>query len=621
MNSITMESMMKLLNEQMLMIQNLQEQLKGKDTTEESMNVKDLQKREKQELKQKHEEEKRAEIERVKQERLQRRENKKQEIEKEKALKKLEMKKMKLEKKQDLENENDMSEYYTMRKKMEKRWFKLLEPVCYVQHKKNGKCVMRDATATNELMKHIRVNVVIGEEMKKVPFFKLWQVDQNIRRYEEVAYLPPPAICPKNKFNLYHAPLHKGKVVDIFYFHEQIRSMVNFDEVCYRYLIFWLADIIQFAGAHMRSHGTCIIFRGEQGGQKGNFFKLMEKLLGSDNACNTSDTNELIKSESNRFADSAVNKLFIAIDEVNSKTGHEIADKFKSMITNETIRYEKKGVQGVFEVPNFARYCGFTNHDNSFKIEYSDRRFVVFQTSTKYSGSAGLEFGAKLNELYSNSDFIYSVWHYLKNVQIPSDFNFKGDRPLTQAYHSMKAHNIPHTIRFVANVINEGNDKKRYTAQEFFNEFLDFIQANNFQSKYTSITFYNTLKELSSAGINKIKNSSMMYTIDAKIFKEYCRSKKYQLFEDEEDDITVHYPKSLSNPVISNSKVWDIVGELKSLKRADALANKEWSAIKCEANELISEIELMTSSAIDDTKDSDSDSDSQDFNKFLSFMS
>ena len=83
----------------------------------------------------------------------------------------------------------------------------------------------------------------------------------------------------------------------------------------------------------------------------------------------------------------------------------------------------------------------------------------------------------------------------------------------------------------------------------------------------------------------------------------------------------MHYPKSLSNPVISNSKVWDIVGELKSLKRADALANKEWSAIKCEANELISEIELMTSSAIDDTKDSDSDSDSQDFNKFLSFMS
>jgi phage/plasmid-associated DNA primase len=311
-----------------------------------------------------------------------------------------------------------------------------------------------------------------------------------------------------------------------------------------------MADIIQNPGAVMKSHGTSLLFRGGQGAGKGNFEKLMTALVGVSNSFSTSDINELIKSESNRFADGAVNKVFIVVDEANTQVGYSKADQLKGAITNETISYEMKGIQGIIKVCFFGRYIIFTNHSNSIRIEHTDRRFNVFQTSDKYVGENGVKFGEKMANLYKNKDYIYSVWKYLKSIIIPSDFNFKRDRPLTKAYFNMKAYNIPHVIKFIADRVSEENttfkSSLKYSSKEMFTNFLEYISDNNFKVHYTSVSFAGSLSELpEDAGITKKKSSNIVYTIDIKKFKSYCKSKKYNLFDECEEVHDDYYPKPL----------------------------------------------------------------------------
>jgi hypothetical protein len=444
----------------------------------------------------------------------------------------------------------DVTEYLNLKVEMEKKWFKLLNPTCYVEITDKG-LIMRKASDTCENLKHIRVNIVENGKQKNVPFFTLWSCDPEIRFYDGLCYAPPRATCLKNHYNTYIEPKHEDRAnVDISDFHEHLRSLVNYDEACYNYLVYYLADIVQNPGQVMKSHGTSIIFRGLQGTGKGNLEKVLRKLVGSSNLYSTSDINEIIKGDGNRFACGAVDKLVIIIDEASTREGYSKADQLKGAITGESIKYEQKGIQGIFETNFYGRYIVFTNHSNSMKIEHSDRRFIVFETSTKYAGEKGLVFGEKMSNNYSNDDYVSTVRTFLNDVVIPEDFSFKRDRPLTEAYHSMKAHNIPHVARFIASLIEEGKDKKRYKANEFFNCFLDFIESNNFKVHYTSTAFYNSLKDLSDAGVTKAKNSCMMYAIDSKPFREYCREKKYNLFDeiDDANDATF-YPKSLQKSI------------------------------------------------------------------------
>jgi hypothetical protein len=295
---------------------------------------------------------------------VQKEENKKQQEEKKKQQE--ENKKQKEEKKKREEEEKkkrqeektaskkrDMSSYFTMKAHMEKTWFKLLNPVCYCEIQPDGELIKRGPVPTNEYMKHIRVNVITGNKVESVPFFKIWSNDPDIRLYQKLVYAPPPVMVQKGEYNTYKKPNHKGKKVDISDFHEHILSLVDYNDVCYKYLLYYLADIIQNAGVHSRSHGICIIFRGFQGAGKGNFEKLLTKLVLENNAYGTCDISELIKGDGNRFADSAVDRICICIDEASTKNGHSRAEEIKSTITTEKIKYEVKQIQGSFRVPFF----------------------------------------------------------------------------------------------------------------------------------------------------------------------------------------------------------------------------------------------------------------------------
>lgn len=82
------------------------------------------------------------------------------------------------------------------------------------------------------------------------------------------------------------------------------------------------------------------------------------------------------------------------------------------------------------------------------------------------------------------------------------------------------------------------NNEKRYTLEELFQDFDWFLKSNKLKYEMTKPSFKAELKELvkDNIGICKVKNSVIKYYVNIEQFKQYCQKKKYDLFEDDEND-------------------------------------------------------------------------------------
>ena len=93
---------------------------------------------------------------------------------------------------------------------------------------------------------------------------------------------------------------------------------------------------------------------------------------------------------------------------------HKAADKFKSLITGDTIQVERK-FGSCRQVPNRLKTIATTNHDHAVAAGVRDRRYVVFDVSDERAGDR-----AWFDTLYQDladggtSEFL----NLLKNVQL-----------------------------------------------------------------------------------------------------------------------------------------------------------------------------------------------------------
>ncbi len=445
-----------------------------------------------------------------------------------------------------LKEMNEKSCYVNMKTEQEKKWFKILNPPCYIKEKDDDFEYM-GLPATIHNFRHIRTKIIEGKKIKNVGFFDLWQIDPSIRLYETVAFKPPPLKLKEGEYNGFRGfNKLKGKLIPIPEFHELLAALCNFDPKCIEYLKAYLADIVQYPGLQNRSHGRCIIFRGEQGGGKGTLSQILSLILGEKHVKNTSDMGSVLKSSKDKFACAAINKLVVALEETTAADGFSKADLLKDIITSSKINQEIKNVTGEHEHINLVRFLVFTNHAFSIKIEPSDRRYIVFRTSDKYIGEPGKEFFNKLiYKIKNDEDFIYSIYEYLKNLDIEK-FDF-SERPLTKAYERCRSFTTPHTIRFLADLaITEQIKQTRYGSDELYDKYIMFIKDNGFRSEAPKPKFKGELDELvedgkvdpeKPTGLYKIKSNSMKYFINKEQFKKYCERKRYNnLFEDDVDE-------------------------------------------------------------------------------------
>jgi hypothetical protein len=193
-------------------------------------------------------------------------------------------------------------------------------------------------------------------------------------------------------------------------------------------LLDFLAYVYQNPGKRVR---WAIVLFGIQGNGKSFWVELMKRLMGH-NAGEVAGT-----TVAQRFTGWAVNKLFIAIEEIRvpSESKYAILDKMKPFITNSEVDVEFKG-QDNRTVPNFASYMMLTNHDDALPLDDDDRRYCVIETKhrTKADIPGQVYFDALFGAL---DDHIEAIAHYFANRAIDMEFNPNGHAPNTSGRHRM----------------------------------------------------------------------------------------------------------------------------------------------------------------------------------------
>jgi hypothetical protein len=193
-------------------------------------------------------------------------------------------------------------------------------------------------------------------------------------------------------------------------------------------LLDFLAYVYQNPGKRVR---WAIVLFGIQGNGKSFWVELMKRLMGH-NAGEVAGT-----TVAQRFTGWAVNKLFIAIEEIRvpSESKYAILDKMKPFITNSEVDVEFKG-QDNRTAPNFASYMMLTNHDDALPLDDYDRRYCVIETKhrTKADIPEQVYFDALFGAL---DDHIEAIAHYFANRAIDMEFNPNGHAPSTSGRHRM----------------------------------------------------------------------------------------------------------------------------------------------------------------------------------------
>lgn len=168
-------------------------------------------------------------------------------------------------------------------------------------------------------------------------------------------------------------PLDSNKDIRLIYKH--IKDVLcSGDLTAYNYFLDWIAHMLQ---KPQEIVGTAPVFIGEQGGGKGVIIEnLLGRIVGRDHFLATGHA----ENYTDKFNSQLEGKLLINIDEASFSGNHGEISVLKRLIGNESILVTRKGLEG-YTTDNRARLIFSSNHNQPVKVEKSNRRYFVLETS------------------------------------------------------------------------------------------------------------------------------------------------------------------------------------------------------------------------------------------------
>lgn len=185
---------------------------------------------------------------------------------------------------------------------------------------------------------------------------------------------------------------------------EEIQPFIDYlkDVICGRephtfpWVLAWIADIFQRPA---EKPGTALVLHGKPGAGK-TFLgeQILRPIIGKTHSTMTNSLDHLVSGFNAMFD----NKLFVQCDEATNNRQRASTAKLKSIITDEEIRIEHKGVNAVTK-PNHFRLLFTSNDSDALHISDGshDRRFMVIEVSDARLGQESTfwrPFHAWLNE-------------------------------------------------------------------------------------------------------------------------------------------------------------------------------------------------------------------------------
>jgi Family of unknown function (DUF5906) len=282
-------------------------------------------------------------------------------------------------------------------------------------------------------------------------------------------------------------------------------------------------------------HGTAPVHIGEQGGGNGVWHDLLlNALLGEDKYYSTCNPTKDIF---DRFSNGRFGKMLVNIDETKSKESYANSDAMKRAITEPTFNYEVKGLDPM-RVSNYNHFTFTTNNTNPIKIEDTDRRIYVVNTSSEKI--ADKEYFDGFVAYAENECNLKAIDDYLMNLDI-SGVNWITDRPINETYKDIKALAVDCVYQMLINITRLIANCKGYeiVGGKFYEEVFTRWCENNrhgkkegdeFRPPFSSKMFFMKLKNLittdNECGITKkVSDGRMVYTLDRVKLEAFFRKR------------------------------------------------------------------------------------------------
>jgi len=413
----------------------------------------------------------------------------------------------------------DTNQYETVKERFELVCFKVEIPFCYARIVKDHDPYLHSHVD----LQHYYCDWTYWGPNKdgdtvQLPFISKWLRDPNKRVVERIVVDPTNTM--QGVYNMWRGfdaeklpPVDDAKVPELVRAITQHLSDVitNGVEEHTKFLEHYLANTLKRPDKKAQ---VALYLYGAQGCGKGIIFEFLRlKILGAHCSYQTSKPEHDLFS---RFANGAVNRVFIQVDETRSL--HDHSDQIKDFITNPTLNYEKKGKDTIV-LANIANLILTSNNANSLTISPDDRRFALFQCSSMHKGDTA--YFVKLGAHLERPEVARAYYQYLMSMDLSAyPTTFQHARPITEYYKESQHTSIPVVSRFFSALVNTEFPEIRVPARDLYGKYIEFHTRGNYKYLMTETAFGRETNRVT--GVTKTRTKTgLFYLLEHPAIKKH----------------------------------------------------------------------------------------------------
>ncbi len=365
----------------------------------------------------------------------------------------------KLELLEEMEN-NSSQEYLDMKTEFEDRHFLVIEKICYIKLSPTGEVKFLTKEQILNMYLNKKFNGLDKKgQLSKIKFVPQWIEDEDLLTYEDCDYYPNPYECPDNHFNLW-TDFDIKKNTEEVCTEEDLQTILNHikimcgnDDDVYEYMLDWFAHIFVYPEQKI---GIIPIFQSKDGAGKSMILDMIKDMIGLSKCCFTMKAKDEVFGVFNK---KMAGKIFVELAELDFMATKGAEGIFKSSITDPIITITAKG-KDPYDEKSYHRFIASTNDDIPIKINSTDRRILLIDSSNEMIGN--VPYFTKLLELVKNKSVQKGFYEYLINrdTVFTSPAEARRRRPTTYTQSLIVEHNKPKYEEYFEDLINrldEGN--------------------------------------------------------------------------------------------------------------------------------------------------------------------
>lgn len=345
--------------------------------------------------------------------------------------------------------------YLRWKARFERHFAHLRNPPVFMMFSRGGKCWV-------DLKKTEFEHVTLGEDTEML---KRWLADPEKRSYKGRDFVPPPMVIEEGYMNTYQgiaaAQLPAVENVDIGLYLRHVNILVgnlNGEHPDYaKYLHDLIAYKLQHPGRKWR---VMVIIISAQGVGKDIWFDFLASIVGKEQCVKDDGIHKFADKNSHQLE----GKLLCCLQEMGYKDVKDHEETLKTIITNSTIKIERKFVNTFF-VSNVVDIIGFTNQPNAINVTSDDRRYFVVTADSTFMQKK--EYIMPLLAFFEDDRNKRAVYDWYMSREL-GDFDPSADRPITESHLEMAENSVSHMDRFLSKSLDKWMDQWRSQADGDF---------------------------------------------------------------------------------------------------------------------------------------------------------